>query len=89
LAGEVSPECQRPCRADSVGLGGGELGGEALSVGPIGSGRMPDPTLSTGDRIPAFVDHRVIALTSLSYISLHDVLLQSAVPAIGIRWNYR
>ena len=72
-----------------MSLGSGELGGETFSVAAVAYGRMPRSTFVTGDRIPALVDHRVVAMTSLSYVSLHDVLLQPAVSTIRTRRNSR
>ena len=89
LPGEIGAECQRSYGVDSVGLGRGEFGGEAFSGAPVRSGRVPRSAFFAGDWIASLVDHRVVAVPSLSNVSLHDVLLQSAVPAIGTRRNNR
>ena len=49
---------------------GCEVRGEALGISALCSGRVPMASLAPGDRIDAFVDHRVPAVALLCHVAL-------------------
>ena len=56
---------------DALALGGSERGRQFLGLLSVSAGRVPSPTLSSGDRIDPLVDHRVEAVSALCNVPTH------------------
>lgn len=71
LAGEVGTEGQGPNRVDPASLLLGQRGGEPLSPGSIGAGRVPPAQFLAGYWVSALVDDHVEPVPSLCHVSIH------------------